>query len=202
MSFSQDFPQAISSRVVSVATLKRIGVLSPNTQATPLVEDDALAEVFPCWPSAFERAGRNGKATFVASIATDLGNRQLVFEGRCGWFHDLMPISILLNFPDDARVICRQVKIDAAVAREAQPKLKVLLKNWADGRTPRTRTVKYLKEWQAIFALKLGQDVGPQIHELSETQTHQLGERQRERVTALLIELDEHLAQMIEGEPK
>jgi len=137
---SNDFRFSIASvpsRVVSVAALMSMGVEFPPIPTNPYT---TLTEVRP---EVGKSDDDNPERLFVATAETEDDVYQVRFTASTEWFVEQIPMSILLNIPDDASSITpkkrRMTRVDhlRAVADG-------LAASWESGGRPRVKTREFI----------------------------------------------------------
>ena len=133
-------PATTPSRVVAVSTLQALGACFRPDDTIP---EGTLAEVRPHSPRGMLPVISDDSPLFYAEAETETHIFRAVFPAPLRWFNNQIPMSILLNIPDDPSgiVLTSTPHVSGSGADIARG--DDLVQRWSQNRTPRVATLKY-----------------------------------------------------------
>lgn len=133
-----------SSRVISVAALRRLG--AEHTLSAE-IDDNLLAEVRPLPtfdPNERTKLHARGLRRFIATVENERIVAEVELEHTDEWFLDLMPLRILANIPRDASALFPDTDPADWKPDVARGKATNFAHTWILGYNPKRATEKFL----------------------------------------------------------
>lgn len=174
-----------SSRVISVAALRRLGADLP---VGPEMNDDLLAEVRPhptFDPSERAELQSRGVRRFVATIENERTVVEVDLENTDAWFLELIPLRTLANIPNDASAL-----FPLSATAQWKPEVvrgyaTALMRAWVAGRNPKLKTREFLTSI-TVAEVPLATVLQPALRLLSRKNPAHLNKHQRNVVVTAL----------------
>ena len=181
-----------SSRVISVAALRRLG--AEHTLSAE-INDNLLAEVrpFPTFdPNERAKLHARGLRRFIATVESEGIVAEVELEHTDEWFLDLMPLRILANIPQDASALFPETDPGDWKPEVARGKATNFTHQWILGYNPKRATEKFLNGIGLYFPTILPK-VEPVLAILRCSGRSRLTKHQRHEVVKALKSVEEAL---------
>lgn len=181
-----------SSRVISVAALRRLGA---ERAISPEINDNLLAEVRPhptFDPNERAKLHARGLRRFIATVENERIVVEVELEHTDEWFLDLMPLRILANIPPDASAllpVSDPADWKPDVARGTATRFT---HRWILGYNPKRATERFLYGIGAHFPSLLPR-VKPALAILQSSGRSRLTKQQRHEVVRALESVEQTL---------